>query len=122
MTFYQKLAAFWICVSAIFIIIRLRPHSSLAKLLLSWQGPFPKHQETESAYSVRYALWALIWFLQITAVFIVGTYVFAKQYSDSIFFMVFFEFTLPFLGVLALSGSILLLAKAFVCKIKSTKK
>lgn len=68
MSFELKLGLFWVLVLAIQWWIWRRPHSTLARWLMTWNGPFPLHGETRSRYLGRKARFAFGWLVQILVV------------------------------------------------------
>ena len=109
MSFYGKLAIFWIGVySALWLLSRF-PNSKISQLAFTWHGPVPYFGELKSHYHWRWVLYALNWLAQIVILFAIG-FVLAwwrPAWSDSVPFLVVWAFTLPLLAGIAILGAIL---------------
>ena len=83
--FFQKLAAFWLCVRAILWLLKRRPDSIISRLAFSWQGPYPREGELKSSYYRRKSLFALGWLAQIvTAAALVALAMRAMPWSEAV--------------------------------------
>jgi hypothetical protein len=109
MSFYAKLAVFWLIMySAIWVLARY-PSSKLSRFAFSWYGPVPFPGELKSQFMLRWCFYALGWLGQIAFVFACG-YVAAWLHpplTDAMLFLAFWAFALPLLAGMSLLGAII---------------
>jgi len=109
MSFYAKLAAFWIAVYAALWLLSRFPNSAVGRLAFSWYGPAPAVGEAKSRYLWRWAVYAVSWLAQILVVFAVGVLLlwWWPWLEQEMVFMAFWSFALPLLAGTALLGAVL---------------
>ena len=99
MTFYAKLAIFWVVLLGTIWFVRRFPHNPVSRAALDWHGPYPVQGEHLSKFMARRAIYSLKWFGQILLVFCALWLVVSwrPELADTSLFMVFW-FALPLLG------------------------
>jgi hypothetical protein len=111
MSFYAKLAIFWVGLYlAIYLLARF-PNSRISRLAFSWHGPVPSPGERKSHLMFRWAGYALSWLAQITFVFALG-YVatwWRPSLADEMWFLALWAFALPIFGGMAFLGALMAL-------------
>jgi hypothetical protein len=109
MSFYAKLAAFWVVVYAALWLLSRFPNSRVSRIAFSWHGPIPYRGEYKSHYFGRWCIYALTWFAQILFIFSCGYFVSSlfPHFANATLFLVVWAFALPLLGGTALLGAVL---------------
>ena len=108
MSFYAKLAGFWVIVYAEVWLLARFPNSRVSRLAFSWQGPISVAGERKSEYLFRWAVCALGWLAQIAFVFAVGYLIawWRPWIQDEWWFLAIWAFALPLLGGIAILGAL----------------
>ncbi len=120
MSFYTKIALFYIFIYTSVRLLSRFPKSLISRLAFSRYGPLPKFGELKSHYLLRWSLYALSWLMQLLVIFACGysaKYWYPMlQYEN--WYLGFWFFALPLLGMVALLGA--LLAAIMALKAKTT--
>lgn len=113
MTFYGKVAIFWLVLFGAIWFVRRFPHNPISRVAFDWHGPYPVHGEPLSKFMARRAIYALKWFSQTLLVFCALWLVVSwrPQLSETSLFMAFW-FALPLLGGTFLLAAALYAASA----------
>lgn len=109
MSFYAKLAVFWVAVFVTLWLLSRFPNSRISRLAFSWYGPKPSPGELKSRFLARWCTYALGWLAQILFVFACG-YVASLWFpaiAENMLFLAVWSFALPLLGGTALLGAML---------------
>ncbi|MHB1951358.1 MAG: hypothetical protein ACYCQK_07765 [Acidiferrobacteraceae bacterium] len=111
MSFYSKLAIFWVIVGATLWLVSRHRNSRLSRFALSWHGPLPIAGELKSRYLFRWFLYAMRWFIQISFFLAVGYGIAWRQpqWAKTEMFLMFWAFALPLFAGMALLGGALAL-------------
>ena len=109
MSFYTKIALFYIFIYTSVRILSRFPDSLISQVVFSWYGPVPKTGELKSHYLFRWSIYALGWLMQILVVFACGysaKYWYPMLIYEDWFLGIWF-FAIPLLGMVALLGALI---------------
>lgn len=115
MSFYVKLAIFWVVVVVGVRLLRKFPNSTVSQAAFSWNGPFPYEKESLSHYKLRWALYSFKYSLVILVLLITGVYLcdwLNPTIREHSYFQVIFLFGLPLLFGMTVVGGLGCLCKS----------
>jgi hypothetical protein len=117
------LAALLLILGALRLYLYAFPNSRLIPVLYYWFGPYPHFGELQSTYLFRLAGFALVLFVVLVGLILVGVYSFphyVKSPESHQVFMALFTFGLPLLAGMATLGALLCIVKAMWLRLTHT--
>jgi len=113
LSFEVKLVIFYVVAFALFLVLRFRSNSAIARAAFTWMGPRPIVSDSWARYQLRWALYSLGWLAQIVLIFCVlwAASVWFPQVQNQVWWQVFW-FALPLGAGMALLAAIGFLAKS----------
>ena len=103
-----EIVAFWAIVIVAIQLLAQFPHSLLARICFSHQGPLPIRGESRSNHLLRWCGYWASWLAQAIVVFGAGWIALRwhPSLSDSTVFLVFWGVVVPLLGCVGLLGAL----------------
>ncbi len=102
------------CLFGLVWFVNRYPYNILSRVLLSWNGPYPRNGEKQHKFTLRWSNYAFKWAVEILVVWCVIMWLneWGIYGGEPIFITALLAFALPLGFMVALAGSVGLLVKA----------